>query len=37
MNSFKKNPNLNFILDKGRRRGGGLGLVTFYKESKPKI
>ena len=36
MNSFKKNPNLNFILGKGG--GWGLGLVIFfYKESKSKI
>ena len=37
MNSLKTNPNLNFILGKGGRRGGGLDLVIFYKESKPKI
>ena len=33
MNSFKKNPNLNFILGKGGvgggEEGGGLGLVIF--------
>ena len=28
MNSFKKNPNLNFILGKGG--GWGLGLVNFF-------
>ena len=37
MNSFKKNPNMNFILGKGGGGGGGLGSVIFYKESKPKI
>ena len=36
MNSFEKDPNLNFILGKDGRRGG-LGLVIFHKESKPKI
>ena len=42
MNSFKKNPNLNFILGKGgvggeEERGGARFSDFFYKESKPKI
>ena len=36
MNSFQKNPNLNFILSKGGGRGPRFG-DCFYKESKSKI
>ena len=36
MNSFQKNPNLNFILGKGKS-GVARFSEFFYKKSKPKI